>query len=256
MPSINYLGVRKQITCALALASIAADECPLEACGGHFEKLSGIIEIDKTYVGGKEANKHADKKLRAGRGTSPPGLTKPELSREFHSLRLRRRSGAQELVQSQQIHGAQGHARVLPAPHRVLNDDRLFSRGRFHRRVQDGRRPFAGTPKRIESQLIEHLARQRLFPQVPILRVQHSDCLPTSHQHEIRTEYRISPAKRILAQSIPEHSLKAMFVMDLNAAQILPQKSGQECLKKAVHVEEEALQSQPATFLVQRHALA
>lgn len=39
-----------------------------EACGDKFEKLSGIIEIDETYVGRKEGNKHADKKLHAGRG--------------------------------------------------------------------------------------------------------------------------------------------------------------------------------------------
>jgi transposase-like protein len=40
-----------------------------EACGGNFEKLQGIIEIDETFVGGKEANKHENKKLKAGRGT-------------------------------------------------------------------------------------------------------------------------------------------------------------------------------------------
>src|SRR5246127_4953070 len=41
-----------------------------EACGGsELKKLAGIIEIDETFVGGIEKNKHESKKLKAGRGT-------------------------------------------------------------------------------------------------------------------------------------------------------------------------------------------
>lgn len=39
-----------------------------EACKAGDFKLSGVIEVDETYIGGKERNKHESKKLHAGRG--------------------------------------------------------------------------------------------------------------------------------------------------------------------------------------------
>lgn len=39
-----------------------------EACGTDMEALRGTVEVDETYIGGIEANKHAGKKLKKGRG--------------------------------------------------------------------------------------------------------------------------------------------------------------------------------------------
>ncbi len=98
-----------------------------EACAGGEFRLDNIVEMDEAYIGGREANKHSDKKQRAGRG--PVG--------KVPVMGARERGGATVAKPVRDADGATAKAfanAVVEPDATIHTDDSRIYRGLPHRR--------------------------------------------------------------------------------------------------------------------------
>ena len=109
------------------------------------EKFSGEVEVDETYIGGKERNKHASKKLRAGRGAvgkvavmgvreRETGLVKAEVvndtSRKTLHGFIRRNVSIRSQIYTDEAHA---YKKLIDYHHESVNHSKgEFVRGRAH----------------------------------------------------------------------------------------------------------------------------
>jgi len=116
------------------------------------DPMAGEVEVDETYVGGRERNKHASKKLRAGRG--PVGKIPVVGMRERKSGRVKARPVAgtdaahlQSAVRSEVMPGSTLYTDGHRAPRRTASATASpFGDGRPQRVTQNGNRT-TGSPR-------------------------------------------------------------------------------------------------------------
>jgi transposase-like protein len=118
---------------------------------GTFEKLSGEIEADETYIGGKVRNMHADKKRKRGRGTGGVGkaivmgLLERNSKNKASAVKLKhvqnaRRSTVQGEIRQHVAAGSHVFTDALPSykglnsdyVHKAIDHAKEYVRGNVH----------------------------------------------------------------------------------------------------------------------------
>ena len=94
-----------------------------EAWDTYGSMFAGPVEVDETYIGGREKNKHSKDKLRAGRGTVGKATVVGAKDRESNRVS----AAVVDLPDTKTLHGFVQHRAALGAT--VYTDDAAAYRG-------------------------------------------------------------------------------------------------------------------------------
>ena len=103
-----------------------------ETLATHQSRFAGSVEVDETYIGGKERNKHYTKKLRAGRGPVGKTAVVGVKARETNQVKA-------QVVESTDAPTLQGFVRQHTEPTTIVYTDEAAAYNglpRFHEAVK------------------------------------------------------------------------------------------------------------------------